>query len=239
MTRSNRPRSTAQAQAGLHFALGTVARPNLVVALWRWRYEIGLLAGLAVAIAVSASAIGPVWTMVAAAALAAAIAGVGESRRMVVAQAWRIITPHRVRAGCAQAWIHSRTGRLPFIVLTTCEPFGERVRIWCRAGISAADFDDARDRLAASCWATQVTVVRSEKHAQLVTLDVIRRTQPGPPPGYGRSRSPGTADPPWTTGPDHQNLDEGEPGSPAASPDWPFELGQESRRDESAAWANR
>jgi len=181
----HRPRSTRQAHAGLEYALSAVAKPNPLVLAWRWRYELGGAVAIT-AVALVATAVIGWWTIAAAAGLAIAIAVIPESRRIAVARAWCVITQHRVRTGCAQAWIHSRTGRLPFIVLTTCEPFGERVRVWCRAGVSVADFDAARHLLASACWAQDVIVTSSAKHSQLVTLDVIRRSPRGRPPDAGR-----------------------------------------------------
>src|SRR5689334_15103966 len=115
MMPSPRPRSTRQARAGLEFALGTVDRANPAVAAWRWRYELLIAAALAV-----------IWTAlgVAAAAavtigLTAALAGAAclpAGRRFLAARAWCIVTPHRVRAGCAQAWIHSRGGKIPAVL---------------------------------------------------------------------------------------------------------------------------
>ena len=89
-----------------------------------------------------------------------------------IAHAWRIITPHAT--GCAQARIHSRSGRLPTILRTTREPFGERLLVWCPAGTSLGDFRSARKTLAAACWAADIQVDGNERHAQLLTLGVIR-----------------------------------------------------------------
>jgi hypothetical protein len=100
------------------------------------------------------------------------------ARRHLLARAWCIITPHRVRVGCAQAWIHSRRGKIPIVLLTTRQPFGERVHLWCRAGTSAIDFTSARPLLTAACWARDIRVTGNERFAQLMTLDVIRHLPP-------------------------------------------------------------
>src|SRR5215813_4653918 len=170
-----RPRSTRQAFAVREFALGRVARPSLLTVGWRWRYE--LLLGVAVPVAV--------WLLVrnigAPLACVVMIAGflglvvASSPRRLVTACAWCVITPHRVRTGMAQAWIHSRDGRMPFVLCTRRKPFGERVYLWCRAGTSAEDFVRARHLIAAACWAREVHVLRSERFVHLVVLDVIRR----------------------------------------------------------------
>jgi hypothetical protein len=68
------------------------------------------------------------------------------------------------------------------ILLTTRQPFGERVYLWCRAGTTASDFAAAREVLATACWADDVRVWRGERRAQLVCLDVIR---------HPRGREPG------------------------------------------------
>jgi hypothetical protein len=132
-------------------------------------------------------ALGPVAGAVIAAGLAAALIVMAacwpQGRRFLVARAWCIVTPHRVRVGCAQAWIHSRSGKIPAVLLTGRLSFGERVYLWCRAGTSADDLSSARKLLAAACWADDIRVTRHPRYAHLVTLDVIRRGQPGGPAG--------------------------------------------------------
>lgn len=160
--------------AGLELAVSTVARPNPLVIAWRWRYEIGL--GVLVALAVIGLnfAVGLWWglaTIVTASCLTAAWPA---ARKHVVIRAWCVITPHRVRTGCAQAWIHSRRGKIPVVLCTTAEPFGERVYLWCRAGVASEDLVAARPLLAAACWAETVYVARHDRFAHLVVLDVIR-----------------------------------------------------------------
>ena len=68
----------------------------------------------------------------------------------------------------------SRRGALPLIYSTAPAPYGERVRLWCPAGILAADFELAADILAAACWAREIRVAHDPEHTHLVTLDVIR-----------------------------------------------------------------
>jgi hypothetical protein len=236
-----RPTSTRQARAGLEYALSTVAKPNPLVMAWRWRYELGGAAAITVVALVASAAISLLWTIVAAAGLAIAIAAIPESRRIATARAWCVITQHRVRTGCAQAWIHSRTGRLPFIVLTTCEPFGERVRVWCRAGVSAADFEAARHLLASACWAQDVLVASSAKYSQLVTLDVIRRSPRGLPPDAGRPNWLGLADVDLTPQPgsaSEEGLD-GEPGPTPGLPSWRFDAEHAGHSEDTKAWVSR
>jgi hypothetical protein len=177
MMPSLRPASTRQARAGLEYAVGTVARANPIVAAWRWRYELAGAVGLAAAwMALDSTA--AAWLTAGLAAMLAITACFPRWRRFLVACAWGIVTPHRVRVGCAQAWIHSRYGKIPIILLTRRQPFGERIYVWCRAGTSAADFSSARKLLAAACWAKDVQTSHHARYAHMVTLDVVRREPP-------------------------------------------------------------
>jgi hypothetical protein len=179
MIPSPRPRSTRQALAGLQYALGTVAPPNPLVFAWRWRYELILGIGLPAALVLLGGIPVMLGTLAAMAVLAGAALLYAPARRYLVARAWCVITPHRVRVGCAQAWIHSRRGKIPVVLLTTRQLFGERVHLWCRAGTSVFDFTSAQPLLAAACWARDIGVSSSERFAQLMTLDVIRHLPPG------------------------------------------------------------
>jgi len=210
---SPRPASTRQARAGLDYALGTVARANPFTAAWRWRWELaGVTAFAAVWLALDTLvAAGLTAGVTAALGLAACF---GPGRRFLAARVWCIATPHRVRAGCVHAWIHSRYGKLPYVLLTRSQPFGERVYLWCRAGISAADFSSARKLLAAACWARDVQVSQHARYAHVVALDVIRR-EPAVPwsgqPWYDTGRPDGSLSTPAPREPADDHFWVGEP----------------------------
>jgi hypothetical protein len=173
---ASRTVQTRQVRRGMELALGSVARPNPLVIAWRWRYELDGALGLAVAVYALTSAVGPWWALAVIAAAAGSLAAWPTARRQTVVRAWCIITPHRVRTGCAQAWIHSRQGKIPTVLLTTAQPFGERVYLWLRAGVGAEDLIAVRPLLAAACWADDVKIARNDRYAHLVVLDVIRRS---------------------------------------------------------------
>jgi hypothetical protein len=157
----------------LHRDLMPIKPPNIFVVLWRWRWEAGTMLGLAAGLGFLVIRIG--WlTAPVVIGIAAATAMWPEARYWVAGHVRCIITAHRVRAGCARAWIQTRSGKLPVILLTTAEPYGERVYIWCPAGISLADFEEASDILCAACWATDVYVTASARYSHIVILDVIR-----------------------------------------------------------------
>jgi hypothetical protein len=178
MMPSPRPRSTRQALASLQFALGTVAPPNPFVFVWRWRWELVLGIGLPATLFLFGGLPAMLGTLTVIAGVISMALLWAPARGYLIARAWCVITPHRVRRGCAQAWIHSRRGKIPVILLTTPQPFGERVHLWCRAGTSDMDFINARPLLTAACWARDVRVSTSERFAQLIALDVIRRLPP-------------------------------------------------------------
>ena len=90
--------------------------------------------------------------------------------------------------------MQTRSGRLPIIWSTTPTDYGERLRLWCPAGITAADLIGASEVLAAACWAAEVRVAADARHAHLVTLAVIRNSHPR----TDRADSPRLAAPPRT-----------------------------------------
>jgi hypothetical protein len=135
-------RNEARLLADLERALRPHRRASILGYAWWWRCEIGIVLILAIGMYVLTSAFGIMTTLM---GITATLFGPWpRTREAVIASAWRIATPHRLRAGFVQARIHTRNGRLPTVVRTTQRPFGERVLVWCPAGTSAADFRSAR-----------------------------------------------------------------------------------------------
>lgn len=179
-------RSERRILAQLETGLGAGRRATVFGYLWWWRYELGIAAGLPATLILLIRALGARPTAVGTLATIGVCCFCPPARHAVVTAAWRIITPHRLRAGFVQARIHSRNGRLPTILRTSRQPFGERVRLWCPAGITAADLRSARVILAAACWAADIRVSGDARHTHLVTLDVIRcGGPPEDPEGLG------------------------------------------------------
>jgi hypothetical protein len=181
--------------SSIESAVREVRRQGPVEFCWNWRWEFGILAVTAGLSAAIAASLGLIWLAVAAGAGLAAAGALlrwPPARKRIVARIWCIITPHRIRAGCVNAWVQTRRGRLPIILYTVPTDYGEQVQLWCRAGITAADLFAARHVLAAACWAAQVRVIPSIRHSHLVTLEVIRNPYPqrsGPTPqGWPFSR---------------------------------------------------
>jgi hypothetical protein len=175
MMPSPRRRNTRQALSTLQYAFSTAARPNPLVLAWRWRWELGIGIGLPALLVVLIGIRGMLVTLAAMAVLIGVAMIWTPSRRYLADRAWCVITPHRVRVGCVQGWIHSRHGKIPIVLLTTRRPFGERVHLWCRAGTCSEDFVSTLPLLVAACWASGIRVTDNQRYAHLVALDVIRR----------------------------------------------------------------
>jgi hypothetical protein len=178
-------------------ALTAAAGPGLLARTWHWRYELALLGGLLFGTISIGVVLGPGWLAVTAAAGLAAIAAAvawPPSRQRLIARAWCVVTPHRIRTGCTHAWVQTRDGRLPVVLYTAPAGYGERVWVWCRAGITAGDLVAARDVLRAACWASDVRVVVNDRRSHIVVLEVIRRLPPGRP---GVPEGPVEASPGW------------------------------------------
>jgi hypothetical protein len=163
--------------ASVETAVSTVPRPGLAGRMWHWRYEVALAGGLVLAALAIGYALGVAWLAATATATLAILAAAllwPPSRKRLIARAWCVITPHRVRTGCAHAWVQTRDGRLPVVLYTTPADFGERVMLWCRAGITAGDLAAARDILRTACWASDVRVIVNDRRSHIVVLEVIR-----------------------------------------------------------------
>jgi hypothetical protein len=148
-------------------------RASLLGLAWAWRKEFVLAAGIALLVLAVLRTSGIVWAI---AGLSAAIGALSPPwSAQLRAFGCLLITPHRLRAGLFHARIQNRNGARPLIVGITSEPFGERVRLRCPAGVSAEDLYAVRDILRAACWAADVRIARDMQRSHLVTVDVIRR----------------------------------------------------------------
>jgi hypothetical protein len=148
-------------------------RPSLPVLAWELRKDIALGVGVAALFLAVVVTSGVVWAVIGLSVVAGALSPPWSARMR--AFGWLLMTPHRLRAGLYHARIQNRNGKRPVITRITSEPFGERVRLWCPAGIAAEDIQAQKDVLRAACWASDVRVTRDEQRSHLVTVDVIRR----------------------------------------------------------------
>ena len=101
--------------------------------------------------------------------------GLPWTRRFTVARFWCVLARHRFHRLCWEARLHTRAGRLPVILWTRPTKVGERLFVWCRAGIAAEDFEQHTGELRAACYARDARVTRNDQWSQLVAIDIIRR----------------------------------------------------------------
>jgi hypothetical protein len=157
---------SGQRAADFGRAFVRVRRPNPLVLAWRWRYELCAAATAALL----AARVGALWTVASALAVAAAVAVVPQLRWRF----WCVVTQHRIRTGLTQAWVFSRSGRIPMVLWTRPVHEGEQLLLLLRPGLTAADLSAAAPVLAAACWAREVVVVAHPTRAALVRLVVVR-----------------------------------------------------------------
>jgi hypothetical protein len=178
MTRAHSSRDRASTRGGEHLRadLATILTPEprafFLTVIWRWRYELALVTGIVAAASVLFRALGAQWATITLSAAAGLCSPPWPSS--VTARFWCVVTAHRLRSGFVQARLQTRRGRLPAILSVSPAPFGESVRLWCPAGITAEAIRSARSTLAAACWASQVRVIRDPRQTQRVTLQVVR-----------------------------------------------------------------
>jgi hypothetical protein len=149
-----------------------VATPWPQTFLWRWRYEIGGAGLLGVLGWRSASS--PALLLVAGVVLVIALA-VPPVRRILVAQFWVVVVQHRLRSGFARAWVHDRRGRLPALLWTRRTRHGQRIVVWCPAGVTVRNLEDAAEVLQGACWASGLTVEPGGRYRHLAIVEVVRR----------------------------------------------------------------
>ena len=142
---------------------------------WRWRTELLVLGVLLAAFTWLSGQITIRWAPVVLAAALAIILVIPVSRRFTVRRFWCVLARHRFHRLCWEARLHTRAGRLPVVLWTRPTKVGERLTIWCRAGICADDFAQQCGELAAACYAREARVTRSTSWSQIVTIDIIRR----------------------------------------------------------------
>ncbi|MFI6709945.1 hypothetical protein ACIBF7_26145 [Nonomuraea sp. NPDC050478] len=164
-----------------------ILRPHPPTVLWRWRYEIGLAGVLAYAVAV---ATGP--ALIAIAAVLVMVALWPPARSEVWGRIRCVVTAHRIRVGFVEAYVVSRRGKIPAILWCAPAPFGERVWVWCRAGITVADIERGRERIAGACWAADVVVCPHPRTPHRVMLEVVRRPRAWDPDPYERASARGS-----------------------------------------------
>jgi hypothetical protein len=141
----------------------------------RYLPEIGTAIALIWLWSAVSSRLGAAPTLLLSASISGSLAWWPRSRRWLSAALGCVVTRHRLRTALLELRLTSRAGWLPLTLWLTATPVGERVWLWCRAGISAEDIADEVDRLRSACFARDVRVSRDRRWASLVSVDVVRR----------------------------------------------------------------
>jgi hypothetical protein len=147
-------------------------RANPFLALYRWRYEVALLA-----VVVGLVRLGQVvhWTAPLTIVLTSIVV-VGtwpDARRVARDRCWAVVVQHRLRTAFYELGLTTWAGRAPAIVWTTPCPDGLWVHLICPAGIDVDDLVVVRETLAAACYASDVLVERHARYANIVVLLVV------------------------------------------------------------------
>lgn len=152
-------------------------RFNPILEAWRWRWEILALAGVVVLVTHTSTAV----ALGTAGVAAVVVLLLPPVRRFAVARFWCVATQHRLRRGLHEADVRSWSGRAPAIIWTSARAQGQRIVLFCPAGVDLYRVAASREELAAACWAEAVHVERHPRYAHLLVVYVIRhRAGAGP-----------------------------------------------------------
>jgi hypothetical protein len=154
-------------------ALHPVRRPNPLVILWRWRYELALLAALIAAAPWFAGLAIPVAISVV--VFAALLLAVPPVRRVAWLRARAVVLQHRLRTAFVRARLHTNGGRIPGILWTSPREQADRVLLFLPAGLTERQLADEADRIAVACDGTHAEVLHVEGHRVVVWLVIVRR----------------------------------------------------------------
>ncbi|MEU4233053.1 hypothetical protein AB0F17_52925 [Nonomuraea sp. NPDC026600] len=157
----------------LNRATTPISRPNPLVVLWRWRYEVTTVVCLPLLAYLIVTSFGPI--SLAVVAVPAVIVLWPPARSGAWGRIRCVVTAHRIRVGLVEAYVVNRRGKIPVIVWCAPAPFGERVWVWCRAGTTPSAIGQGRDVIAAACWASEVVVRPRSGSPHWVLLEVIRQ----------------------------------------------------------------
>lgn len=188
MPKSTLKRSSGRARSTARGAVETITRPNqswpvkLLLTIWRWRWELYVLAALAYITIAHGTAItgyfrsNPLWlNALLIIVLCGWIITDNPARRFALNRIWCVITRHRLRACLIEMRVLNFSGNLPFILGCISTKTGQVVWLWMRPGQSVEDLDNKAESLASACWASKATIARSKRNAALVRVEIDRR----------------------------------------------------------------
>jgi hypothetical protein len=148
-------------------------RPSVITLAWRWRTEIALivaLVGLEYGLAQVMGLISGVLVTVAAAEILYAVPA---TRRWIARRGWCLFTRHRLYSVFRETKTTTLKGRLPLIMRVSPTDYGERVVVWCRAGISVERLQGIESEIRDACMADEVDF--QPVRAPCTQIEIVRR----------------------------------------------------------------
>jgi hypothetical protein len=148
-------------------------RPGLITLAWRWRTEIMLI----VALVGLEYLLTKVMTLITGILVTAAAIGIlfaiPVTRGWILRRAWCLFTRHQLYGVFRETRTTTRMGRLPLIMRVSLTDHGERVVVWCRAGISVERLQEIESEIRDACMADEVDF--QPAHAPFAQMEIVRR----------------------------------------------------------------
>lgn len=142
---------------------------------WRWRTELGLLAGVAGLRLVLGRPMSGAAAWAVTLAVVAVVVVWPWSRSLIAGRLDCARTRRRLLACMRETRVATSAGRLPLVLRARSTAAGERLVFGLFPGQSAELLDARVEELRAAARAMDVTVARDRSRADRVTVDVVRR----------------------------------------------------------------
>lgn len=150
-------------------------RSNPLLGIYRWRYELGLVAVL-VAVVVLGRRHGWGVPLAVVATLTLLLMIWPAARRVATDRVRSVVIQHRLRSAFAELCLVTWAGRTPAILWTTHRRDVLRVRLLLPAGITASYFTpEVLEALATACDVSEITLEPIPRHTAVVVLVVVLR----------------------------------------------------------------
>ncbi|TNC22924.1 hypothetical protein [Amycolatopsis alkalitolerans] len=147
-------------------------RANPMLAVYRWRYEIAVLALVPWGLIELDRELGLVWSLVALVITSGALYYWPAAQRFIWARLRAVVVQHRLRTAFTAARVCSVDGRRPAILWTKPRGKDVHVLLFCPAGVDVDRIDDQRRLLASACFAADAEVRPHPKYAHLAILTI-------------------------------------------------------------------
>jgi hypothetical protein len=159
-------------------------RPGLITLAWRWRTEITLIVTLVVLEYLLTKVMALITGILTAVAAIGVLCAVPVTRSWMKRRGWCLFTRHQLYGVFRETRTTTRMGRLPLIMRVSPTDHGERLVVWCRAGISVERLREIEAEIRDACMADEVDF--QPAHAPFARIEIVRRVAKSP----GKQRMP-------------------------------------------------